>query len=78
MLVSGRTNLKRNKDNHILTKRKNLNQIVENPARVSLKNWLVASSRAKKLRELGYRVSVPAPHVGRPQLLVISNRNRGS
>jgi hypothetical protein len=78
MFVSGRTNLKRNKDKHILIKRKNLNQIVENPARASLKNWLAASSRAKKLRERGYRVSVPAPHVGRTQLLVISNRNRSS
>ena len=47
MFVSGRTNLKRNKDKHILIKRKNLNQIVENPARASLKNWLAALSRAK-------------------------------
>jgi hypothetical protein len=78
MFVSGRTNLKRNKEKNILIKRKNLNQIVENPARASLKNWLAALSRAKKLRERGYRVSVPAPHVGRTQLLVISNRNRSS
>jgi hypothetical protein len=78
MFVSERTNLKRNKDKHILIKRKNLNQIVENPARASLKNWLAALSRAKNLRKRGYRVSVPAPHVGRTQLLVISNRTRAS
>jgi hypothetical protein len=77
MFVSGRTTVKRKKDTHILIKRKNLNQIIENPARASLKNWLAALSRAKNLRERGYRVSVPAPHVGRPQLLLISHRNRG-
>jgi hypothetical protein len=74
MFASGGTNLQRNKDKHILIKRKNLNQIVDNSARASLKNWLAASLRAKKLRQRGYRVSVPAPHVGRPQLLVISSK----
>jgi uncharacterized lipoprotein YajG len=72
------TNLQRNKDKQILIKRKTFNQIVENPARTSLKNWLAAVSRAKKLTDRGYRVSVPSPHVGRPQLLVISNRTRAS
>jgi hypothetical protein len=67
--------LKRNKDKQILVKRKNLNQTVENPARASFENWLLASERAKKLRLRGYSVTLPPPHVGRPQLLLISRRH---
>ena len=40
--------------------------------RQSFQNWISASERAKKLRRLGYKVSVPPPLLGRPQLIVIS------
>jgi hypothetical protein len=47
-----------------------------NPARgmirKSFQNWLSASKRAKELRRLGYGVSVPVPHLGRPQLILIT------
>jgi hypothetical protein len=50
----------------------------ENLARTSFENWILASERAKKLRQRGYDVSVPPPHIGRPQLLLISQRSRVS
>jgi hypothetical protein len=40
--------------------------------RKSFQNWLSASKRAKELRRLGYDVSVPVPHLGRPQLILIT------
>jgi hypothetical protein len=64
--------LERTEDKHILVKRKNLEQTIENPIRLSFENWIAASERAKALRQLGYKVTVPAPHVRRPQFILIS------
>ena len=63
----GRTNLKRRKDTPILIKQNNLNRVIADPRRDSFENWLVALGRAKKLRLLGYDVTLPSPHLGRPQ-----------
>ena len=67
----GKTNLKQSKDTPILTKQKNLTQVLADPRRDSFKNWLIALARAKKLRLRGYEVKIPPPHVGCPQLLLI-------
>jgi hypothetical protein len=67
----GRTNLKRSKDALILIKQKNLNQVITDLRRESFKNWLAASGRAKKLRLRGYVVTLPQPHLSRPQFLLI-------
>jgi hypothetical protein len=60
------------KDKPMLSKPRNLNQIVENPARASFASWLAALKRAKKLKERGYDVTLPPPRIGRPQFFVIS------
>jgi hypothetical protein len=70
--------LKPSKDTHIVIKRKNLDQVHEKLARASFENWILASERAKKLRQGGYDVSVPPPRIGRPQLLLISRRKHVS
>jgi ADP-heptose:LPS heptosyltransferase len=67
----GETNLKQSKDTPILTKQKNLNQVIADPRRESFENWLAALARAKKLRRRGYDVKLPPPHLGRPPFLLI-------
>jgi len=69
--VGWKTNLKQSKDTPILTKQKNLNQVIANPRRESFENWLAALARAKKLRLRGYDVKLPPPHLGRPPFLLI-------
>jgi hypothetical protein len=63
--------LKRSKDTRVLIKQKNLDQVIADPRRESFENWLAASERAKKLKLRGYDVTLPPPHVGRPQFLLI-------
>jgi hypothetical protein len=69
-------NVKRSKDKHTLIKKKNLDQLRENLARTSFRSWMLASKRARNLRQRGYDVSVPPPRIGRPQLLLISRRDQ--
>ena len=42
--------------------------------RKSFQNWLAASQRAKTLRLRGFYVSVPAPRLGHPQLILIASK----
>jgi hypothetical protein len=42
--------------------------------RNSFQNWLAASQRAKTLRLRGFYVSVPAPRLGHPQLILITSK----
>ena len=55
----------------ILTKPKNLTQVLADPRRESFENWLAALARAKKLRLRGYDVNLPPPHLARPSFLLI-------
>ena len=69
--VGGKTNLKQSKDTPILTKQKNLTQVLADPRRESFENWLAALARAKKLWLRGYDVKLPPPHLGRPSFFLI-------
>ncbi len=76
MKLSGRDPMSRYAaDLLIQTARKPRNTFTRN-IRQSFQNWISASERAKKLRRLGYKVSVPAPVLGRPQLIVITSAPR--
>ena len=42
-------------------------------ARILLHNWLLTWGRAQKLRRKGYRVSIPPPRPGHPQLIIVNH-----
>jgi hypothetical protein len=51
---------------------KNLKYERNMAVRKSFQSWLTASQRAKTLRLRGFYVSLPAPRLGYPQLILIS------